>query len=199
MTRPLLGAALAATLLLSACAGPRAFTRGEYGDPEQINMLDDRWNPNDMQLVAKKVVASLETWSDENPLDAKPVIILETPRNRSSEHIDMEALYDHIKTALIQSGRFTFLDKAARPELAEEYDYQQSGYVDPAEAKGPGRQKAAEFLLGGVITSNIQQVGKNKAAYYKATFELTDITTTEIVWTDHKEIVKHFRKKSIGL
>ena len=39
--------------LLSACAGPRAFTRGEYGDPEEISMLDDRWNQNDMQLVAK--------------------------------------------------------------------------------------------------------------------------------------------------
>ena len=55
------------------------------------------------------------------------------------------------------------------------------------------------FLLGGVITSNVQQVGPNKAVYYKATFELTDIETAEILWTDHKEIVKHFKKKSIGL
>lgn len=198
MKTPLLICCLAASLMVS-CAGQRAFTRGEYGDPEQISMLDDRWNPNDMQLVAKKVINSLEAWSAANPLDSKPVIILEKPRNRTSEHIDLDALYDHIKTALIQSGKFTFLDKAARGEIAEEYDYQESGYVDPSQAKGPGRQKAAEFLLGGVITSNIQQVGSNKAAYYKATFELTDITTTEIVWTDHKEIVKHFKKKSIGL
>ena len=28
---------------LSACAGPRAFTRGTYEDPEQIAMLDDRY------------------------------------------------------------------------------------------------------------------------------------------------------------
>ena len=44
----------------------------------------------------------------------------------------------------------------------------------------------------------IQQVGNKKVVYYKATFELTDIETTEIVWTDHKEITKHFKKKSIG-
>ena len=50
-----------------------------------------------------------------------------------------------------------------------------------------------------MITSNVQQVGPNKAVYYKATFELTDIETAEILWTDHKEIVKHFKKKSIGL
>ncbi len=186
-------------LTLTACAGPRAFTKGTYGDPQEISMLDDKWNQNDMQLVAKKVVESLESWNTREQQPAKPVIILETPKNRTSEHIDLQSLYDHVKTALIQSGRFSFLDKAARTEIAKEYEYQGSGYVDPNQAQGPGQQKAAEFLLGGVITSTIQQVGNNKAIYYKATFELTDIGSTEIVWTDQKEIVKHFKKKSIGL
>ena len=182
---------------LSACAGPRAFTRGTYEDPEQIAMLDDRWNQNDMQLVAKKIIESLQAWKQRDALD-KPVVILETPRNRTTEHIDLQALYDHVKTELINSGQFTFLDKAARQEIAEEYEYQGSGYVQEDEVQGPGNQRGARFLLGGVVTSTIQQVGKNKVVYYKATFELTDISTTEIVWTDHKEITKHFKKKSIG-
>ena len=183
---------------LSACAGPRAFTRGTYEDPEQIAMLDDRWNQNDIQLVAKKIIESLQAWKQRDVLD-KPVVVLETPRNRTTEHIDLQALYDHVKTALINSGQFTFLDKAARQEIAKEYEYQESGYVDPNEATGMGRQRAARFLLGLVITSNVQQVGKDKLVYYKATFELTDIETTEIVWTGHKEITKAFKKKSIGL
>ena len=183
----------------AGCAGPRAFTRGTYQDPEEIVMLGDRWNQNDMQLVAKKVVSSLEGWVATAGIPGKPVIILEQPRNRTSEHIDMQAMYDHVKTALINSGSFTFLDKAAREEIAREYEYQGSGYVNPGEAQGPGQQRAAELLLGGVITSTIQQVGNDKLAYYKATFELTDIRTTEIVWTDHKEISKQFKKRSIGL
>jgi len=185
-------------MVLAACAPPRAFTRGEYGDPEEISMLDDKWNQNDMQLVAKKVVTSLEAWLADQDMAAKPVVILEMPRNRTTEHIDMEALYDHVKTALIQGGRVTFLDKSAREEIAQEYEYQQSGYVRGDEAIGPGGQRAAAFLLGGVITSTVQQVGADKVMYYKATFELTDIRTTEIVWTDHKEITKHFQKRSIG-
>lgn len=194
-------AATLATLgiILSSCTGPRAFTRGSYGDPEEIVMLDDRWNQSDMQLIAKKVVNSLESWRQSNDAAPKPVVILETPRNRTTEHIDMQALYDHVKTALIQSNQVTFLDKAARSEIAKEYEYQGSGYVDAEEAQGPGGQRGAQFLLGGVITSNVQQVGSNKVVYYKATFELTDIRTTEIVWTDHKEIKKDFKKKSIGL
>ncbi len=190
--------ALIAALGLSACGGPRAFTRGEYGDPEEISMLDDKWNQNDMQLVAKKMINSMETWAGTQALAEQPLVILEMPRNRTAEHIDMQALYDHVKTALIQSGQFGFLDKAARQEIAQEYEYQGSGYVRPDEAQGPGNQRGARFLLGGVITSTVQQVGKNKVVYYKATFELTDIATTQIVWTDHKEITKHFQKKSIG-
>ena len=161
-------------------------------------MLDDKWNQNDMQLVAKKMINSMEVWSDAQALAEKPIVILEMPRNRTAEHIDMQALYDHVKTALIQSGQFGFLDKAARQEIAEEYEYQGSGYVRQDEAQGPGNQRGARFLLGGVITSTVQQVGKNKVVYYKATFELTDIATTQIVWTDQKEITKHFQKKSIG-
>jgi hypothetical protein len=100
---------------------------------------------------------------------------------------------------MINSGQVTFLDKAARQEIAEEYEYQGSGYVDASEATGPGKQRAAQYLLGLVITSTVQQVGDKKVVYYKSTFELTDIETTEIVWTDHKEITKSFKKRSIGL
>ena len=190
--------ALLLGLGLGACGGPKAFTRGVYGDPEEISMLDDKWNQNDMQLVAKKAISSMETWVGAQALAEKPVVILEMPRNKTTEHIDLQALYDHIKTALIQSGDFTFLDKAARREIAKEYEYQGSGYVRPDEAQGPGNQRGARFLLGGVITSTVQQVGNKKVVYYKATFELTDIATTEIVWTDQKEITKHFKMKSIG-
>ncbi|MCC7261957.1 MAG: penicillin-binding protein activator LpoB [Candidatus Latescibacteria bacterium] len=189
---------LLAVSLTAACA-PRAFTRGQYGDPAEISMLGDDWNQNDMQLTARDIVSSIETWVTQNPSAEKPVVILETFKNRTTEHIDTQALYDHIKTALIHSGKFTFLDKAARPEIAQESDYQNnSGYVDPNQAVATGKQKGAQFLLGGVITSTIQQVGPDKVAYYKTTFELTSIETTEIVWTDQKEIAKHFKKKSVG-
>lgn len=193
-----LGLSALMALGLSACGGPQAFTRGEYGDPEEISMLGDKWNQNDMQLVAKKMIGSMEGWIDGQSME-KPVIVLEMPRNKTSEHIDMQSLYDHVKTSLIQSGQFTFLDKAARQEIAEEGDYQNnSGYVREDEAVGTGTQRGARYMMGGTITSTIQQVGSNKVVYYKATFELTDIATTEIVWTDQKEISKHFKKKSVG-
>ncbi len=54
-------------------------------------------------------------------------------------------------------------------------------------------------MLTGTLTSNIQEVGKDKLVYYKATFQLIDLSSAEIVWTDEKEIRKSYRKRRLGL
>ena len=61
-------------------------------------------------------------------------------RNRTTEHIDMQMLSSKVRTELIRSGKFRFVDVENRRTIAEEYDYQGSGYVDPAQAKRPGHQ-----------------------------------------------------------
>ena len=86
-----LGLTLAATFILSACGGPRAFTRGEYGDPNEISMLDDKWNQNDMQLVAKKMIGSMEGWIDGRAVE-KPVVILEAAQSNVRAHRHAGAL-----------------------------------------------------------------------------------------------------------
>ena len=78
-------------------------------------------------------------------------------------------------------------------------NYHGSGYVDPAQAKRPGHQTGADYLLSGSLSSNVQQVGGDKLVYYKATFSVTDLLTSEIVWTDEKEIRKAYKKRSVGL
>ena len=182
--------------LTTGCAGPRAFTKGTYEDPKTIALLDDRFNENDMQLIAKKVVNSIL----EAPLNRpEPAIMLGKMRNRTTEHIDMVALSDKIKTALIQSGKVRFVDVTNRKDIATEYEYQQSGYVDPTQAKSPGKQTGSDMILTGTLSANVQEVGKDKLIYYKATFQLTDLTTSEIIWTDEKEIRKAYKKRSIGL
>ncbi len=189
-----------ALALTVGCAGPRAFTKGSYEDPKTIALLDDRFNENDMQLIAKKMVNSLVAASEHIAGKAEQlVVIVGKMRNRTTEHIDLKMLSDKIQTALIQSGKFRFADVENRRDIAEEYEYQQSGYVDPTQAKSPGSQTSADYLLTGTLTSNVQQVGKDKLVYYKATFQFTNLLTSEIVWTDEKEIRKAYKKRSIGL
>ncbi len=199
-TRPiLLSASLA--VVLSACTGPRAFTRGTYEDPNEIEMLSDRFNENDLQLIAKRMVNSLAgspRFSQAPQNGRLPVVVVARLKNKTSEHIDMVSLADKIQTGLAQTGRFALLDKAAREDIAEEYEYQQSGYVRPDEAKGPGEQVSADFLMTGELSSIVQQVGNDKLVYYKMTVKLNNVRTGVMEWTDEKEIRKKFEKRSVS-
>ncbi|QRK04082.1 penicillin-binding protein activator LpoB [Archangium violaceum] len=185
--------------LLAACGGPRAFTRGTYEDPNTIEMLSDQFNENDLQLIAKKMVNSLAGAPRfSQPSQQLPVVLVGRLKNKTSEHIDMASLGDKIQTGLAQTGRFALLDKAAREDLAEEYEYQQSGYVRPDAAKAPGEQASADYLLTGEISSIIQQVGNDKLVYYKMTAKLNNVRTGLVEWTDEKEIRKKFEKKPVS-
>jgi penicillin-binding protein activator len=195
----LLSASLA--VVLTACSGPRAFTRGTYEDPNEIEMLSDRFNENDLQLIAKRMVGSLKgapRFSQPAQDGRLPVVLVGRLKNKTSEHIDMNSLADKIQTGLAQTGRFALVDTAARQDIAEEYEYQQSGYVRPDEAKGPGEQVSVDFMLTGELASIVQQVGNDKLVYYKMTVKLNNVRTGVLEWTDEKEIRKKFEKRSVG-
>jgi uncharacterized protein (TIGR02722 family) len=187
-----------AALALTACAGPRAFTRGEYVDPNTIEMLSDQFNENDLQLIAKKVVNSLAGSPVYAQIQGRPVIVVGKMRNDTSEHIDMNSLADKITVELSKTGKFAFTDKGAREEIAEEYEYQGSGYVRPDQAKGPGQQIAADYLMTGEISSIVQEVGGDKTVYYKMTAKLHNLKTGIVEWTDEKELRKKFQKQSVS-
>jgi uncharacterized protein (TIGR02722 family) len=127
-----------------------------------------------------------------------PIVLVGKLKNSTSEHIDMRSLGDKIQTALAQTGRFALVDQAARQDIAEEYEYQQSGYVDPNAAKGPGQQTSVDFLMTGDLASIIQEVGNDKLVYYKMTAKLSNVRTGLIEWTDEKQIRKKFEKRGVS-
>lgn len=189
---------IAALTLLAGCAGPRAFTRGTYEDPNAIEMLSDQFNENDLQLIAKKMVDSLSSSKAFAQIQGKPTVVVGKLKNSTSEHIDLRSLGDKIQVQLSKTEKFSFLDKGAREEIAEEYEYQGSGYVRPDQAKGPGQQAGADYLMTGEISSIIQQVGNDKLVYYKMTAKLHNLRSGIVEWMDEKELRKKFEKKAIG-
>ncbi len=190
------------TALLAGCyvEGHRAFTRGTYEDPNVIEMLSDEFNENDLQLIAKKMAESLASSPRFAQMDPQhlPIVLVGKLKNSTSEHIDMRSLGDKIQTALAQTGRFALVDQQARWDIAEEYEYQQSGYVDPNQAKGPGQQISVDFIMTGDLASIIQEVGRDKLVYYKMTAKLNNVRTGLLEWTDEKQIRKKFEKHTVG-
>jgi len=187
-------------VLFNSCSSSRAFTKGEYTDPDRVILLDDRFNESDMKILADALVKSLE----EHPIVAsqktKPVFFVERVTNSTSEHIDMDSLTDKIRTALIKTGKVVFHDKKQRGVLTEEYEYQtKSGNVDQRTAKEKGHQIGSDFILSGDFSSIVQEVGNKKVMYYKLTLNATDIKTGLISWSEEKEVKKLYKKRSVSL
>ena len=178
-----------------------------YADPNQVEIVGDKWNETDARLTAQKMVSEMlsspwvQNWRDENNEShkARPFILVDDFENRTSEQIDTKALFEYVRSELINSGKVRFLDGAVRQKLLEEYKYQQSSIVRQQGAKKPGDQYGADFFLIGALSSLVSQQGGYKTVTYQVEMRLTNIGTSEISWSAIERIKKQFRRSGAGL
>lgn len=187
-----------AFLALTSC-GPKAFVKGEYDDVNRENLLNDQWSETDMQKAVQDLVASLMNSAAIAQAKKMPIVMVANLQNKTSEHIDTQSIMDMVRVELMKSGKVGFIDKEARQDIADEYNYQNSGMVSQETKKGPGGQVGADFMINGRLDSIVQEVGKDKSVYYKLTLNMTNIKSSMITWSDQKQIRKTFKKKTIGL
>lgn len=180
--------------------GPQAFVKGKYDENvERTNLMTDEWSESDMQETVKSMVASLIAHPVVSSARTRPVVMVTQLQNKTSEHIDTQSIMDMVRVELMKTGKLAFIDKEARGDIDQEYDYQNSGRVSDETKKGPGKQTGADFIVNGRLDSIVQEVGKEKSVYYKITLNLTSIKSGVIEWTDQKQIRKLYKKKTIGL
>jgi penicillin-binding protein activator len=191
-------ALVASTLFIQAC-GTRQFSKGSYDDVNNENLLDDLWSETDMQKAVNELVASL--LKNRTIAEAKrpPLVMVTKLQNKTGEVIDGQNIMDMVKVDLMSSGKVRFLDKEARQDIADEYEYQNSGMVSKDTKKGPGGQSGADYIINGRLDSIVKEVGKEKTVYYKVTLMLTNLKTSEHEWADQKEIRKKFKKRRVGI
>ena len=161
--------------------------------------MNDQWSETDMQKSVQSMVTSLTAHPVIGNAKTPPVVMVTQLQNKTSEHIDTQSIMDMVRVELMKTGKVTFIDKEARGDIADEYNYQNSGMTSGETKKGPGGQVGADFIVNGRLDSIVQEVGKEKTVYYKMTLNLTNLKTSVITWTDHKQIRKAYKKKTIGL
>lgn len=194
------------TLVFTACVsmvmtscGPKAFVKGNYDDPEKENLMNDSWSETDMQKVVQDLVTKMVGHPSIAAAQKMPILMVTNLQNKTSEHIDTQSIMDMVRVELTNSGKVAFIDKEARQDISEEYNYQNSGMTSQETKKGPGAQVGADFIVNGRLDSIVQEVGKEKTIYYKITLNMTNLKTSVITWTGQKEIRKAYKKKAIGL
>lgn len=187
------------TLLLLASCGPKEFVKGEYDDPNRVELLDDKFNEADMQQMADTIVKAMTACPAIKDAKKSPTVIMDKIQNRTEEHIDAKSLTDKIRTALIKSGKVRFVNKEERGTLEDEYKYNEEGNTSRETSKKRGKQIGSDYIFSGAMATNIQQVGNDKFIYYKLTMNLTNTEESTIDCSEEREIRKKYRKQSVGI
>ena len=187
--------ALAAIVVVTGCK-----TKVERVAADETIDLSGRWNDSDSQLVSAEMIADIagRPWIEEFTAKngRKPVIIVGTIRNKSSEHIETETFTKDLERELINNGRVTFVaNNVERGELREERTEQQTWSREETQ-KRLAAETGADYMLQGGIKSIIDQEGKESVKFYQVDLEMIHLETNEKVWMGDKKIKKYVKKRS---
>jgi uncharacterized protein (TIGR02722 family) len=162
--------------------------------------LSGRWNDTDSQLVSAEMISDLagRSWVEEYTArnGQKPVVIVGTVRNKSSEHIETETFTKDLERELINNGRVTFVaNTVERGELRQERKEQQTWSREETQ-KRLAAETGADYMLQGSIKTIIDQEGKEQVMFYQVDLEMIHLETNEKVWMGDKKIKKYIKKSS---
>ena len=180
-------------LALAVCTGCATGRGVVYDSPLDRGPMTTRIEPQDIRRTVEKMAESLI--ADPGVLEAtngeRPILDIEPMKNNSQIIVDMRSITDSVRTRLIRSRLFRFVDRStAGADIAIMDEQAQLGLTDPSKAIRPGQQIAAQMYLTGTLTDMSTTVGRTTDRYYKFTMILKDLRTGEIVWTDENEIRK---------
>jgi len=120
-------------------------------------------------------------------------------KNESADTINKTIVLTKLRTELFKAlgGRITVLDRSAEglEAVRREREAKRSGAVTTNEGMRGG-VLGSDYVLKGVIQDRVQQSGRLKSAFYLVTFELTDLETSRLVWTNDYE-TKFESEKSV--
>lgn len=144
----------------------------------------------DVKSTVEHMVKSLD--SDEALIrevaGGRPVLDIALLKSRIRQRIDLRLITNSIRTQLIRSRKFRFVDDStADVDLAFMNNQALNGMVDPSKVIPTGKQSAAQMYLYGDIRELVNP--ENAEHYYKVTLNLKDLRSGEIVWTDEKDIL----------
>jgi len=165
---------------------------------EEIVDLSGRWNDSDSSLVAAEMIGQVFDHSWANDFIArtgkKPVVIVGTIRNMSSEHLETGVFAKDIERELVNSGKVKFVANAnERTEIRQERLEQQQFSTEET-AKRLAAETGADYMLKGSIKTQMDVEGRRQVKFYQTDLELIHIESNEKVWIGTKKIKKLVKK-----
>ncbi len=167
------------------------------GDPRQAVDLSYRFSDDDAREVAETMIDDalragwIEGWREEHS-GKRPVVIVGTVRNDTSDYIDTLLFTKQFERALVNSGRVRVV--AMRTERGEVRDEraESAEWSRPETVKRMAYELGADMMLIGRVGENVQvsRAGNVRVQYFQVNLELVDIESNEKVWIGERQIEK---------
>lgn len=157
--------------------------------------------PQDVRRTVEKMVDSMLADGEfiKEIGGSRPVLDVGNFKNSSTMHLNMKSITDSIRTKLVRSRKFRFVDgSTSGQDLKLMNDQALNGLADPGKAVAAGQQLAAQMYLYGDLSEMRSHVNGITDRYFKFTLNLKDLKTGEIIWTDEQEIRKEQVKSVMG-
>lgn len=178
-------------LILVTFSCSRSVTR--ISPDSQID-LSGRWNDTDSRKVADQMIYDLFNSSDFKTYAAqkgsRPVIVVGTILNKTSEHIDADNYVKKFEFVIHNSGVADLVESSEFRDLLRRERAEQQDFADPATIKQFGKELGADLMLFGQMTSETDDYNNKRVVNYVTTLFLTDIETNRRVWYGQNEIKK---------
>ncbi|MDW6003677.1 penicillin-binding protein activator LpoB [Vibrio mangrovi] len=182
--------------LMGGCAN-----QVSYGDAQAVETKTVDFGSTDLQKIAADMVDSMMMSGSVAAItrNSRPVVFVESIKNKTSEHIDTESITDTISTKMLNSGKFRFVDMARVDAVKKQLDFQNNdALVDKSSSIQFGKMVGAQYMLYGNLASIVKDTGSDKDVYYKMTMRLMDLRSGLIEWADETEIRKEQSKSFLG-
>ena len=167
-------------------------------DPSTEIDLSGRWNDTDSRKVADQMIFDLFDSDSfkkyaKDKTTGKPVMVVGTIRNKTSEHIDAENFVKKFEVVIHKSGVADLVESDEFRDKLRVERLEQQEFADPATVKKMGMEAGADVMLFGEITSEVDTYNNRRVVNYITTLFLTDIETNKRIWYGQNEIKKYVK------
>jgi penicillin-binding protein activator len=189
--RGVLALGVAVSLAGAGCGSSKTVTR----IPEDSTTdLSGNWNDTDSRLVSQEMIQDClsRPWKAKHleTHQKKPVVIVGVVRNKSSEHIAVGTFIGDIERAFINTGEVDVVASAEEREQVRDERSDQQQNASEETMKSFGREKGADYMLGGVINTITDEEAGKKVIFYQVDLNMIDLESNSKVWVGQKKIKK---------
>ncbi|MFD2179703.1 penicillin-binding protein activator LpoB [Veronia pacifica] len=189
-------ALMGVALMMGGCSN-----KISYGDAQSVETKTIEFGSTDLQKIAVEMTDSMLSSGSVAAITAakRPIVFVESIKNKTAEHIDTESITDSISTRMLNSGKFRFVDMTRVEAVRKQLDFQNNDeLVNPNTAVQFGKMVGAQYMLYGNLSSINKTAGREQDVYYKMTMRLMDLETGLIEWADETEIRKQSSRSVLG-